>query len=56
MKGTACKSQIVKSDQGSQFIGSDWGEGLKCHEVKSSKDGKGSWVDDVFIERLWRKV
>ena len=29
---------------------------LKAHEVKISMDGKGRWVDNVFVERLWRSV
>jgi putative transposase len=29
---------------------------LKEHEIKISMDGKGRWVDNVFVERLWRSV
>jgi putative transposase len=25
-------------------------------EIESSMDGKGHWVDNVFVERLWRSV
>ena len=29
---------------------------LKTHQVQISMDGKGRWVDNVFVERLWRSV
>ena len=29
---------------------------LKEHQIKISMDGKGRWVDNVMIERLWRSV
>ena len=29
---------------------------LKNHDVKISMDGKGRWVDNVFVERLWKSV
>ena len=29
---------------------------LKAHAVAISMDGKGRWVDNVFVERLWRSV
>ena len=29
---------------------------LKRHDVRISMDGKGRWVDNVFVERLWRSV
>ena len=29
---------------------------LKTHGVEISMDGKGRWVDNVFVERLWRSV
>jgi putative transposase len=29
---------------------------LKAHDVAISMDGKGRWVDNVFVERLWRSV
>ena len=29
---------------------------LKAHGVAISMDGKGRWIDNVFIERLWRSV
>ena len=48
--------EIFNTDQGSQFTSNDFIAVLKRHEIKISMDGKGRWVDNVFIERLWRSV
>lgn len=46
--------EIFNTDQGSQFTSREWVEALKAHEgLRISMDGKGRWVDNVFIERLW---
>ena len=29
---------------------------LKDHDIKISMDGKGRWLDNVFVERLWKSV
>ena len=29
---------------------------LKAHDITISMDGKGRWIDHVFVERLWRSV
>jgi putative transposase len=29
---------------------------LKAHDVAISMDGRGRWLDNVFVERLWRSV
>ena len=42
--------------QGSQFTSDDFTQVLKNHDVKISMDGKGRWVDNVFVERLWKSV
>ena len=47
---------IFNTDQGSQFTSFEWIDILKEHKVKVSMDGKGRWMDNVFIERLWRSV
>ena len=39
-----------------QFTSEDWIQALKDKGVKVSMDGKGRWMDNVFIERLWRSV
>jgi putative transposase len=48
--------EIMNTDQGSQFTSQAFTGLLKKHEIKISMDGKGSWRDNVFIERLWKTV
>lgn len=48
--------QIFNTDQGSQFTSVDFTQVLKDADVKISMDGKGRWMDNVFIERLWRSL
>ena len=43
----------MNSDQGSQFTGFEWTQALKDADVKISMDGKGCWIDNRMIERLW---
>lgn len=47
---------IFNTDQGSQFTGKAFINVLQANDIKISMDGKGCWVDNVFIERLWRSV
>lgn len=47
---------IFNTDQGSQFTSIDFTGLLKEHQIKISMDGKGRWMDKVFIERLWRSL
>ena len=48
--------QIFNTDQGSQFTSDDFTDMLKEHGIKISMDGQGRWMDNVFIERLWKSV
>jgi putative transposase len=48
--------EIFNTDQGSQFTGEEWIKILDEAGVAISMDGKGRWIDNVFIERLWRSV
>ena len=48
--------EIMNTDQGSQFTSQAFTGFMKEQEIKISMDGKGSWRDNVFIERLWRSV
>jgi putative transposase len=50
------KPEIFNTDQGAQFTSEDWIDVLEKAGVKISMDGKGRWIDNVFIERLWRTV
>lgn len=48
--------EIFNTDQGSQFTSEEFTSVLKDNGIKISMDGKGRWVDNVFVERLWRSV
>ena len=48
--------EIFNTDQGSQFTSEEWTTPLKGAGVAISMDGKGRWIDNIFIERLWRSV
>jgi putative transposase len=48
--------EIFNTDQGSQFTSEEWIKVLDEAGVAISMDGKGRWIDNVFIERLWRSV
>ena len=48
--------EIFNTDQGSQFTSEAFTDALKSHGIDISMDGKGRWVDNVFVERLWRSV
>lgn len=50
------KPDIFNSDQGSQYTSDAFTAVLKDNDIKISMDGKGRWMDNVFIERLWRSV
>ena len=51
-----CWPEIMNTDQGSQFTSDAWTGVLKGAKVRISMDGKGRWIDNVFIERLWRSL
>jgi len=48
--------EIFNTDQGSKFTSLDFTDVLKGAGIRISMDGKGRWVDNVFIERLWRSL
>jgi len=50
------RPEIFNTDQGSQFTSAEFTGVLKANEIRISMDGKGRWVDNVFVERLWRSV
>ena len=50
------KPEIFNTDQGSQFTSDDFIRPLKDNDIQISMDGKGRWVDNVFVERLWRSL
>jgi putative transposase len=48
--------EIVNTDQGSQFTATEFTDAVLNKQIKLSMDGRGSWRDNVFIERVWRSV
>ena len=47
---------IFNTDQGAQFTSEAFTDVLKEAGIDISMDGKGRWIDNVFVERLWRSV
>src|SRR5580658_11284985 len=50
------RPEIFNSDQGSQFTSDDFTGTLERHGVTISMDGKGRYMDNIFVERLWRSL
>jgi putative transposase len=48
--------EIVNTDQSSQFTSEAFTAAVLGKSIQLSMDGKGSWRDNVFVERLWRSV
>jgi len=50
------RPEIFNTDQGSQFTSAAFTCLLRENRIAISMDGRGSWRDNVFVERLWRSV
>ena len=50
------KPEIFNTDQGSQFTSVEFTSLLRDNAIAISMDGRGSWRDNVFVERIWRSV
>jgi putative transposase len=50
------RPEIFNTDQGSQFTSPRFTSVLQGARVRISMDGRGRWMDNVFIERLWRSL
>jgi transposase InsO family protein len=50
------RPDIFNTDQGSQFTSAAFTGVLIAAGVRISMDGRGRWMDNVFIERLWRSL
>jgi putative transposase len=50
------KPEIFNTDQGSQFTSAAFTGTLAAAGIRISMDGRGRWLDNVFIERLWRSL
>jgi putative transposase len=48
--------KISNTDQGAQFTSEEFLEAVESAGVQVSMDGRGRWMDNRFIERLWRTV
>jgi len=48
--------EIMNTDQGSQFTSFAWTDRLRRCGVRLSMDGKGRFLDNIFVERLWRSL
>jgi putative transposase len=49
-------TEIFNTDQGAQFTSEAFTQGLLERKVAISMDGRGRWMDNVMMERLWRTV
>ena len=47
---------ISNTDQGAQFTAREYLDAVEDSEVQISMDGRGRWMDNRFIERLWRSL
>lgn len=56
LTATGRAPEIFNTDQGCQFTSAEWTSRLLGLGVKISMDGRGRWMDNVFIERLWRSL
>ena len=50
------RPEIFNTDQGSQFTSAAFTGRLASADIRISMDGRGRWMDNVFIERLWRSL
>ncbi len=50
------KPEVFNTDQGSQFTSLAFTQVLTDAGIQISMDGRGRWMDNVFIERLWRSL
>ena len=50
------KPDIFNTDQGCQYTSKEFTEILESHNIKISMDGKGRYLDNIFVERLWRTI
>ena len=48
--------EIMNTNQGSQFTFFGWTDRLKRAKTKVSIDGKARYLDNIFIQRLWRSL
>ena len=50
------RPEIFNTDQGAQFTSAAFTDRLETAGMRISMDGRGRWLDNVFVERLWRSL
>jgi len=50
------KPEIMNTDKGNQYTGAGWITTLTNADIKISMDGRGRYLDNIFIERLWQSL
>jgi putative transposase len=50
------RPEVFNTDQGSQYTAAAFVSRVEASGAKMSMDGRGRWLDNVFVERLWRTV
>jgi len=50
------RCEIFNTDQGSQYTSKDWIDTLVQANISISMDGRGRYLDNIFVERLWRTI
>ena len=50
------RPEIFNTDQGAQFTSAAFTDRLETAGVRISMDDRGRWLDNVFVERLWRSL
>lgn len=50
------RPEIFNSDQGAQFTAGEFTGRLEENRIQISMDGRGRFLDNIFVERLWRSV
>jgi putative transposase len=50
------KPEIFNTDQGCHFTRVSIHRCTQKNDIRISMDGKGRWMDNVFVERLWRSL
>jgi putative transposase len=53
---TRGRPEVFNTDQGSQYTAAAFVARVEASGAKMSMDGRGRWLDNVFVERLWRTV
>jgi putative transposase len=50
------RPEIFNTDQGAQFTATAFTDELEAANIQVSMDGRGRFLDNIFVERLWRTV